>query len=91
MVGRQEQLRAFYKRASRFYASENYITAITCLLLMNTGLCCLYGASAKENIVFVDAFNSLFVVFWSAELFVKVLVVGYDRYVHVNDDFFKEL
>ena len=89
--GRQEQLRAFYKRASRFYASENYITAITCLLLMNTGLCCLYGASAKENIVFVDAFNSLFVVFWSAELFVKVLVVGYDRYVHVNDDFFKEV
>ena len=79
---------SFYKRASRFY-DENYITAITCLLLMNTGLCCLYYI--KENIVFVDAFNSLFVVFWSAELFVKVLVVGYDRYVHVNDDFFKEV
>ena len=58
---------------------------------MNTGLCCLYGASAKENIVIVDIFNSLFVIFWAAELFVKVLVVGYDRYVHVNDDFFKEV
>ncbi len=89
--GRKEKLRAFYKRASQFYANENYLTAIMCLLLMNTGLCCLYGASAKENIVIVDIFNSLFVIFWAAELFVKVLVVGYDRYVHVNDDFFKEV
>ena len=78
-------------KLSRFYVDEMYLITVTCLLLMNCGVVCLYGASSKDNTASLDTINGLFVIFWFIELVVKIIIVGYDNYIHVNDDFFKEV
>ena len=86
-----EKSEQFHKLLIKFYTDDRYLITITCLLLANVCSCCVYGAASNEYIPYIDILNIIFVIFWFLECLIKIYLFGYDHYVHVNDDFFKEV
>jgi Ca2+-binding EF-hand superfamily protein len=88
---KQQMSASAYQKLYAVVSSNTYGGAVSGFLLVNCSILTLYGAVAPSVVPLVDTISMGFVIFWFLEIVFRVSMIGFERFIYVNDDFFIEV